>query len=81
MNIKAEIKKKLIGLEFNESSYAEEVSKLLQNLDVEVNTTDFDIDRIYKKGYEGSDNWDEHYICSLDVSFPDECTIKIEDIY
>lgn len=39
MNVKGEMKR-LIGLEFNESSYAEEVSKLLQNLDVhKINVT------------------------------------------
>ena len=39
MNVKGEMKR-LIGLEFNESSYAEEVSKLLQNLDIhKINVT------------------------------------------
>ena len=75
-NLKKEISKRLIGMKIDINEYTDELILALHGLDVAINTVDFDYDRIYKVGYDEINqfgdyihNWDDYYICSLDVEF------------
>ena len=83
-SLKKEIAKRLIGMKIEMHEYTDELILALYGLDVAVNTVDFDYDRIYKSGYDEIGqfgdyvhNWDDYYICSLDVEFlEDEAIIN-----
>ena len=83
-SLKKEIAKRLIGMKIEMHEYTDELILALYGLDVAVNTVDFDYDRIYKLGYDEIGpfggyvhNWDDYYICSLDVTFlEDEAIIN-----
>lgn len=85
--LKNEIKKRLKGKVIDQLEYTDELILALYGLKVVPNTVDFDIDRIYKIGYDDIDengeyknNWDDYYICSLDIELIDD-NIKILDVY
>lgn len=85
--LRKEIAKRLIGMKINTHEYTDELILALNGLDVAVNTVDFDYDRIYKSNYDNIDqygnycnNWDDYYICSLEVEYLEDYEILIKDI-
>ena len=86
-DLKNKIKERLIGKIINETEYTDELYSLLYDLPVVPNTVDFDFDRIYKEGYdtiglegEYEHDWNEYYVCSLDVKYEDG-NVKIIDVF
>ena len=86
-NLIKEISKRLIGMKINTHEYTDELIVALNGLDVAVNTVDFDYDRLYKSNYDDIDtygnycnNWDDYYICSLEVEYLEDDKILIKDI-
>ena len=80
----------LIGKYFLEEDYQYELNALVSKLDVEVNTCDFDFDRIYNAGYGSKEDWNEEYIASIEVEYltdydyddeQEASYIKIVDIF
>ena len=84
--LKDQIKARLINTALIYNDRREIIENLLKGLDVEINTRDFDYDRIYKKGYEDIEDWEEYYICSIDYTgLEDQCNynykVKITDLW
>lgn len=51
---------------------------------MEVNTSDFNFDRIYTLGYNEIDDWNDAYIGSLGIMFDlkdEEEVVKIVDVF
>lgn len=63
------LKEKLIGKEFKEEDYNKELNNLVKEFHLEANTCDFDFDRLYHIGYEEKENWDDEYVCSIQVNY------------
>lgn len=68
INIK-KIKEKLVGKKFIDENYNKELNNLVKEFDLEANTCDFDFDRLYRAGYEKKENWDDEYVCSIQVNY------------
>ena len=84
--LKDQIKARLINTVLIYNDRREIIENLLKGLDVEINTWDFDYDRIYKKRYEDIEDWEEYYICSIDYTdLEDQCNynykVKIIDLW
>lgn len=61
---------KVTGTEYGgEQKICKEIEKVCENNDVEADCFDFDFIRIYKKGYQETQNWDTEYIGSLEIGF------------
>lgn len=55
------------------------ISKTLAEYDLAINTGDFDYNRIYKKGYQEIEDWDDYYVTSFSfVTNDDETKLYIE---
>lgn len=88
--IEAEIKKLLESEQFmieadedneeeKEDKLREMVIEALNQYDLEVNWWEFDLERVYKKGYEQNDFWDDYYIAGYQICFDcDERKMWIE---
>jgi hypothetical protein len=55
------------------------ISKTLAKYDLAINTGDFDYNRIYKKGYQEIEDWDDYYVTSFSfVTNDDETKLYVE---
>lgn len=82
--MKDKLRELLVGKEFYINDYNEELNSILKKIDLEVNTSDFDFDRIYTLGYNEIDDWSDAYIGSLDIMFDlkdEEEVVKIVDVF
>ena len=81
------LKAVLVGKEFKEEDYNEELNSIVKDFNVEANTWDFDIDRLYNAGYEEKEDWSAEHIASIEIEFitrgeeNEEKFIKIIDVY
>lgn len=66
-----ELKNTLIGKIFEEENYYQALKNIVGEFDLEVNTCDFDNERVYQKGYENKENWEDELIAHIDKKFID----------
>ena len=79
----------LVGKEFKEEDYNEDLSKIAKRFNLELNTTDFNFNRLYKYGYKHKQDWDNEHVASLytkaitkhDKYGYQETFIKIVDVF
>lgn len=70
-NLKNELKDiKIISMmcDLEEKIY-EKINSICEKYGVEANCYDFDYSRVYKKGYDTKENWDDYYLFSVDISY------------
>lgn len=62
--------------------YYDEVHRIAEKYGYEANTCDFDWERIYNKGYQSKENWDDEYIISLEYKMKElensMCELRIK---
>lgn len=63
------LKKVLIGKEFEENNYYDELTKIASQFGLETNTCDFDNERIYNKGYENKECWEDELVAVVEIQF------------
>lgn len=60
-----------------EQEYYQELKRIAEKHGYEANTCDFDFERIYNRGYEDKEDWEDEYICSVEQEI--EVNEKSED--
>lgn len=66
-----ELKDTLVGKIFEEEDYYCGLKSIVEKFDLEVNVYDFDGERIYQKGYESKENWENELVACVDKKFID----------
>lgn len=84
------LKEVLVGKEFEEEDYYKELKNLVKGFGLEVNTCDFDNERIYNTGYEEKEDWESELVACIEKEFipvydeegdVDHDIVKIVDIF
>lgn len=79
-----ELKDVLVGKELKEEEYESDLNFILSELGLELNSIDFDYDRIYNKDYASNKDWDLNYIGSIEKEYYEDNEtemIRIIDIF
>lgn len=64
-----ELKQLLVGEEFVEDEYESDLNYILGQNGMELNSVDFDYDRIYNKGYLYNEDWSINFVASIEKEY------------